>query len=422
MRDFTVGVSAAGMRNFPASKMRHDFLFCIGDARCPCSWIVADFLSPKIARLHATDPSITEYEIETPDSDAQFQSLLSIADGGSLHVNSDNCTFFLSVSRELGNCELYLSILGHIQEGLSTSTVLPRVSGSDFPDFSSEASMAYLASHFCELKAPVLDQISLSALFHILSHDLLLVSSEDALYDYISSRLSANAEYFELLRFVRFEYLSAESSSRFIALSHTYFDRLDYWVWNAVSRRLSLPVSLPLSNPRTPDGGIHCAMKHSEPLNGIISYLTRKHGGNIHDKGIVTISAKSVFEDPDSVVRHLADLTNGSIFNSDDEPGQWICWDFHEMRVRPVYYTLRSGEGFPPRSWLLESSLDGLNWTEIDRQVDNDDLNDDFLTHSYTVSNSDKCRFIRFTQTDQNHYHDDYLRLCAFEVFGTLLE
>jgi hypothetical protein len=37
--------------------------------------------------------------------------------------------------------------------------------------------------------------------------------------------------------------------------------------------------------------------KEARSLEGIISYLTRKHGGNVHDKGIVTLTSKSVNND-----------------------------------------------------------------------------------------------------------------------------
>jgi hypothetical protein len=58
-----------------------------------------------------------------------------------------------------------------------------------------------------------------------------------------------------------------------------------------------------------------------------------------HDKGIVTITSESVY---DSAMRK-------------EEQGQWIRWD----------YTIKS--------WVVDGSLDGVNWAEIDRKTDNDD-------------------------------------------------
>jgi hypothetical protein len=37
---------------------------------------------------------------------------------------------------------------------------------------------------------------------------------------------------------------------------------------------------------------VRLPMKKAAPLDGVISYLTAKHRGNVHEKGIVTISAE----------------------------------------------------------------------------------------------------------------------------------
>jgi hypothetical protein len=161
-------------------------------------------------------------------------------------------------------------------------------------------------------------------------------------------------------------------------------------------------------------------LRKPESRDGIISYLTLKHGGNVHDKGIVTITSKSVLDDLRWPLRNVADLTSGSSFSSRDEPGQWICWNFHELRVRPTHYTLHSN-GL--KSWVVESSLDGEAWTEIDRKTDNQDFNVyRWETASFAVSKSAEGRFIRLTQTDQSHLGFDVLDIKAFEFFGTLLE
>jgi hypothetical protein len=151
---------------------------------------------------------------------------------------------------------------------------------------------------------------------------------------------------------------------------------------------------------------------------GIISYLTQKHGGNVHDKGIVTITSKSVWSDYDAV-RNAADLDSNSRFKSKDEPGEWICWDFHEMRIRLTHYTIESSR---LKSWVIESSLDGEAWTEIDRRTTNVDLRASPNRESFDFLNSGECRFIRLTQTGRNHIGDDNLEIRALEFFGTLLE
>jgi hypothetical protein len=163
----------------------------------------------------------------------------------------------------------------------------------------------------------------------------------------------------------------------------------------------------------------------AKSLDGIISYLTKKHGGNVQEKGIVTITSKSC---PHHDLKNLADLGSSASFASEDAPGQWVCWDFREMRVRPTHYTLWA---LSLKSWVVEGSLDGSSWTEIDRQTNNKDFkswardNQKFLdwhTASFALSKPAEFRFIRLTQTRKNHWDEDFLSLRAVEFFGTLSE
>jgi hypothetical protein len=162
--------------------------------------------------------------------------------------------------------------------------------------------------------------------------------------------------------------------------------------------------------------------KETKPVEGIISYLTTNHGGNVHETGIVTITSKSIYrDDPLYTLKNVADLTYCSWFQSKNEPDQWICWDFHEMRVRLAHYTIRTGW---LKSWVVEGSLDGENWTEIDRKTDNQDLKyaGNNKAVSFTVSKPVESRFIRLTQTGKDHNGNDYLFLVTVDFFRTLSE
>jgi hypothetical protein len=164
---------------------------------------------------------------------------------------------------------------------------------------------------------------------------------------------------------------------------------------------------------------VEIPMKESLSLAGIVSYLTKKHRANLHEEGVITITSKS---DRSSVfggaLSAVADLTSNLYFTSANEPGQWICWDFRNMRVYPTHYTIRAG-GL--KSWIVEGSPDGERWTEIDRQTDsNEEFNGRESALSFRVSNPADCRFIRLILAGKNHYHDDILYLTALEFFGTL--
>jgi hypothetical protein len=72
------------------------------------------------------------------------------------------------------------------------------------------------------------------------------------------------------------------------------------------------------------------------------------------------------------------------------------------------------------RSWKLEGSLNGEEWTTLDElSADSSPLNVNQLDR-YPVPNHVESRFIRLTQVGQSARHDNILRLSNFDVFGTL--
>jgi hypothetical protein len=207
--------------------------------------------------------------------------------------------------------------------------------------------------------------------------------------------------------------VKSEFECRFVRLTQTGKNHADSNRLEFCS--LELFGSIRLLPPRDE---IELPLKEPSSLSGIISYLTRNYGGNVQDKGIVTIISKS--STFGYAVGNVADLTSDAYFRSGDKPGQWVCWDFHEMRIRPTHYTIRSSE---LKSWLIESSLDGETWTAIDRKIANKDFKaDEWRTASFVVSKSTECRFIRLTQTGDNQSGYYYLSIGAFEVFGTLIQ
>jgi hypothetical protein len=163
-------------------------------------------------------------------------------------------------------------------------------------------------------------------------------------------------------------------------------------------------------------------MKQDKSLEGIISYLTRKHGGNVHEQGIVEMTSKSCDDRDGSGVASTVDIDFSGLFISKDAPGQWICWNFRDMRVRPTHYTIKA---VGLKSWVVEGSVDGERWTEIGRQTDTPYFNNsDWRPVSFAVSNSAEVRLVRLTQTGVNHQKSspNALRLGGVEFFGTLFE
>jgi hypothetical protein len=134
----------------------------------------------------------------------------------------------------------------------------------------------------------------------------------------------------------------------------------------------------------------------------------------------VTITAKSAFvdDDPNYAPKNVADFNGEAPFRSNDEPDQWICWDFHERRVQPTGYNLHASF---LRSWVLEGSMDGKTWSARDRQTNSRKFRGQ-RTGSFGFSNKREFRFLRLTQTDTNSILKQHLLLHRVEFFGTLTE
>jgi hypothetical protein len=172
---------------------------------------------------------------------------------------------------------------------------------------------------------------------------------------------------------------------------------------------------------------------------GIIAHLTKECGGNVHDYGIVEVTSGS-FEyttrRPNGCrpAQCVADLEVDSTFYSayrrrnEEIPhtrNNWICYDFKDRVIVPSHYAIRSYVGDKGsnhlKSWIIETSTDAQEWTEVDRQEDNDELNGIYLTGTFALSQCAPCRFIRLVNIGKNHFGYDSIMISAWEIFGTLL-
>jgi E3 ubiquitin-protein ligase HECTD1 len=103
-----------------------------------------------------------------------------------------------------------------------------------------------------------------------------------------------------------------------------------------------------------------------------------------------------------------------------------VCYDFKSQKVQVTHYAIRSYEyghgGSHPRSWVLEGSLDGTKWIEIDRREDDESLREMNRVAEFSVATVERAQFIRLRQTGKNWHGTQCLTISAFEIFGILEE
>jgi hypothetical protein len=160
------------------------------------------------------------------------------------------------------------------------------------------------------------------------------------------------------------------------------------------------------------------------PLNGIIHHLTLEFGGNVHDRGIVSITADRPYGDsPSYAAKNIADLEANSYFDCANAKDMWVCYDFKTMKVILTDYAIRSRynhNGHNLKSWVIEVSNDGSHWTEADRRENRDDLCATNVVRSFAVSKPTVGRYIRLRQTGFNNHGDFDTYISGFELFGSL--
>jgi hypothetical protein len=103
----SVLLSTKGLAHVPIKESRNDFEFIVGDATYRCPSLIADFISPKIAALRSIDDTITNCFIERNDSRACFGSFVELGRGESIVLTESNFKIVGSISKELGNMEIY---------------------------------------------------------------------------------------------------------------------------------------------------------------------------------------------------------------------------------------------------------------------------------------------------------------------------
>jgi hypothetical protein len=404
---FETHLSASGMSNIRKNDTAHNFSFIVGRRHYVCPCVIADFLSPKIARLHFANPTIPEYVVETDDPNHDFHVFMALGKGENVAVAPAAFSFLLALSRELENVDLYCSIFQH-----EHGHFLSQVTDPDLLAFSSEHSISLISSLLYRLNSQILDAIPLVNLYQILAHPSLRISNEDFLCDYLSSRLSSNQEYLSLLSLVRFEYLSESCLLRFVCSFSLPNSDIDHRLWSCFCTRLISSVRI-----------MHIRQTSPISPDGIIWTLTAECEGNVHDKGVVTITSNSVHPNmPECVARNLANLTTNDQFFSDNGPNEWVHWDFKDIRFVPTHYSMRSSSVAFMRNWVLEGSQDDMMWCEMDRRSECSALCSPYKVGSFPILNAVECRYIRLRQTGKNHNGTFAILLTAFEVFGNLVE
>jgi hypothetical protein len=347
-----------------------DFVFIGNGIEMHCTQFQAAYISPRVHLLLLEDATLSSFVVKTRHHHIKwkriFELLEQLMNGVAITPGKSDLSALADVAASLGNFEL----LNQFPDdgGIDLGNVCRRLRKNHASSRTNEAEVHFAASHFCELDFEDMKDLDLSILERIVSSPDLHVKDEDSLLEIIS-KIDGGVPV--LLRHVCTEFLTRDSMSVF--LDWVSPSALDPVIWSALCRRFLLREwanSADFARSRFTHPRVFLRFASNvapdNPLDGIIAFLTREYGGNVHDKGIVTITSRSV-KDGQYAPRKVVDLTSLHPFVSQENRGEWLCWDFRKMSIRPTRYTLRAP--YLAR-WVLEGSWDGEAWTVLDRQAD----------------------------------------------------
>ena len=173
-------------------------------------------------------------------------------------------------------------------------------------------------------------------------------------------------------------------------------------------------------------------LQHREghPLEGIIAYLTKQCGGNVHHKGLVTCTSSSIVEQyraDHGYPWNAVDFSQETLFHSQPEIEPWLSYDLKDKRIFVTGYSIRSRNDHTtghPRTWDLEGSNDNKSWVRLDQHKNDQHFTQTNVAHYFTVRPyCQRFRYLRIRHWGPAHGESaSWLVLSALEFFGDITD
>lgn len=413
----------------PFSNYPKDFTFIDNGREFKTTKFCADLLSRKISKLHQIEPTNNEFSIKTK-SKGDFQRFLDLLTFQQQNISDQDISFLTEIISILNTDNLDINFA---TVEISLENVIDLIKAHEQAPFFYSANLQqeidFLSSHLYEMKEEQIARIpelSTDTIEEIISSDRLVLETEDQLLSLINHLLSKSSSYSTLYEHVHFTNVSDEAMKEF--LSSFSIDLMTQGTWISISKRLIKEESFQFSESEKESRYQHPVVKEeiqfkgSNDLRGVFSYI-RDHS-NISEDVAVT---QSSFGGGDVNCLLNIESKSGS-YSTQNSQNSWICFEFKKHRIIPKNYTIQNYNGlYNPRSWVIEASDDGSEWTKIDEQNDCENLKGREKIHTFTIPKMNVknkvygFKFIRICYTNQNWNNDYRLKLRSIEFYGSLI-
>lgn len=412
-------LSSAGFQNAAKGVKEKNFTFIVGGNKYQCNSFFADFISPKVAQLHLSDPLADTFVIKCKDKNKEFELVMDIMHGKKVFLQPEDQKYLAKIGRKLGNTELYNQYMPKIDpdakpENIDFDEIFDSIRtkceyGLDFQD---EADIIAKYTYFIDKKDFV--GVPLAAMERIINSPNILLDSENQLVDIVCELIERSGpEYTKLITNMVFQNIEIESINKLLEKIKTL--DVDGALWAAICKRLVLNV------PKTHDYSrykkIINVFLHQEkkPFSGIFNYLKLNYPGNPAES-VFSVSAKREHCSTSCVKLFSAEKISWGLTEVEDN---FLLFDFKRAMVRVTGYEIRSGTNSHwdnPQSWVIETSNDNSNWNIIDRKQSNTEMGGNEKVHYWKISEkATPARYVRWRLT-QNGTGGLYCR--EWELYG----
>lgn len=432
-----------GFGHYLENRELSDLILVVSDVEHHVHRIIISHSSEYFMKLLSGDFVESQFErivLKFPDPKNVFPQVLRYMYTGSVLLTVENVIPLLSTADHY----LVHSLKKLTQDYLSMNltrenalSILQKALEFNVPEIV-ETCLSVVAKNFCNIQGNY-NFLPFSEFYRLLEHKYLSIKNEYELYLTVAEYVRIHSERLEsenvekLMECVRFRWLT--------------FDQLkEAEQNNAVPRRLlleALMIRLKTYEKGVGDvveeeakckrlapritAGLRFEYRKDFDENGILFWIStnacREPWVNPDMGGKIKVTASSIEK---GVPCELVSRSPTELWTK-DVPASWFMIDMgRNRRVIPNYYTLRHGGNYKAdslRTWDLQGSVDGGQWTLLRRHTSDKSLNGNFATRSWPVDPpSTPFRFFRILQTGHNSNNHNFLVISGFEIYGELYE
>lgn len=287
---------------------------------------------------------------------------------------------------------------------------------------------------FYKMKETDIKELEIEILEEIIRNEELKIEDEDSLMNKIMNFYETDHSYSYLFEYVIFNNLSKSRLEQFIN-EFDYTD-LTHNLWKSIWSIISIKEKESFnknkryikSQKEESNENIKTFLhEEGKEFEGIMRYLSKTSGSNIHDNGTIQITTNSIHGNnhPKNLVNYKTD----NYYHSEDNKLATICFDFKNQPIQLTSYSIKSNgnsgkNNYDLKSWVIEVSNDGEKWEEIDRHDNDESLNGQDIIKTFDIQNPNKnfYRFIQLRQTGPswNNHNRTIFWFYFIEFYGRM--